>query len=108
MLTAIRRLHRNLVDRLADTRWLKDKAGARAVWAHYERHAKAWNSNAERHARVRQQATARADALHARARARAQRWAQHGAPRTLPRWQAAIARVIGNSTVHGPRERSGR
>ena len=108
MLTAIRRLHRILVDRLADSRWLKDRAGTSASWAHYERHAKTWADTAERHAQAREHAAARAAALHGRARARAQRWARHGPPRVLPRWQAALARAIGNSTVHAPRERSGR
>jgi hypothetical protein len=108
MMTAIRRLHRTLVDWLAETRWLKDKAGARAAWAHYERHAKAWNGSTERHARARRLARTRAQRLHASAHARAQRLAHHGEPRVLPRWQAAIARLIGNSTVHAPRERSGR
>ncbi len=108
MLTTIRRLHRTLVDRLAETRWLKEKAGARAPWAHYERHARAWARSAQRHARVRARASARADTMHASARARAQRLAHHGPPRVLPRWQAAIARLIGSSTVHTPREGSGR
>ena len=108
MLTTIRRLHRILVDRLAESRWLKDKAGARAKWAHYERHASASQHNAERHARARLRARTGADRMHAGARVRAQRWAHHGPPRVLPRWQAAIARLIGNSTVHAPRERSGR
>jgi len=108
MLTAIRRLHRILVDRLAETRWLKDKAGARASWVHYERHARVWARTARRHAEARQKARARADQMHAGAGARAQRSARHGPPRMLPRWQAAMARLIGESTVRGPRERSGR
>jgi hypothetical protein len=49
MLITIRRLHRILVDRIADTRWLRDRAGASASWAHYERHARAWRT-AHRHA----------------------------------------------------------
>ena len=108
MLTAIRRLHRIVADRLAETRWLRDKAGARASWAHYEQHAKVWASTARRHARARQGARARAGETRASARARSQRWAQHGPPRVLPHWQAAVAKFIGNSTVHAPRERSGK
>jgi len=107
-MTGIRRLHRTLVDRLAETRWLKDRAGARARWVHYERHARAWNRSAERHARAQQRARTGAQTLHTGGHARAQRWAHHGEPRVLPRWQAAIARLIGNSTVRAPRERSGR
>jgi hypothetical protein len=52
MLTTIRRLHRMLVDRLAETRWLKGRSGANARWAHYERHARARRAAEDRHARV--------------------------------------------------------
>jgi hypothetical protein len=49
MLTTIRRLHRIVVNRLAETSWLRDRAGANASWAHYERHAKAWRRAQDRH-----------------------------------------------------------
>ena len=77
MPTMIRRVHRVLVDRLADTRWLRGRAGREASWVHYERHS--------------------------RARARAQRLAKAGPPRVLPRWQTAIARLLGRSTVSAPK-----
>jgi hypothetical protein len=77
MRATIRQMHRAVVDRLADTRWLRDRAGARASWAHYEQHA--------------------------RARVRAQRLAEHGPPRVLPRWQTGIARLLGQSTVSTPK-----
>jgi hypothetical protein len=108
MLTTIRRMHRMLVDRLAQTRWLRDRAGANAAWAHYEQHARAWRRTTQRHANAGQAARARADRLHTRAADRARRIARHGPPRVLPRWQAAVARLIGQSTVHAPQERSGR
>jgi hypothetical protein len=66
MLRAIRRLHRILVDRLAETRWLRGRAGANATWVHYERHARAWRNAQDRHARARRRAQDR----HARGRAR--------------------------------------
>ena len=52
MLITIRRLHRILVDRIAGTRWLRDRAGNSASWAHYERHARAWRRARDSHARV--------------------------------------------------------
>jgi hypothetical protein len=76
MRTTIRQMHRAMVDRLADTRWLRGRAGAQASWTHYERHA--------------------------RARNRAQRLAANGPPRVLARWQTAIARLLGQSTVTTP------
>jgi hypothetical protein len=63
MMSTIRRLHRMLVDRLAETSWLRDKAGANSKWWHYEHHARAAN---------------KAAANHANAKATAKRWA--GAP----------------------------
>jgi hypothetical protein len=96
MLTTIKRLHRALVDRLADTRWLRDRAGANARWMHYERHAGAWRRASDRHAATGARASARADRWQARTRerhaasrqrahdrlaritARAQRLAEHG------------------------------
>jgi hypothetical protein len=53
MLTTIRRLHRIIVDRLAETSWLRDRAGAKAKWVHYERHARAARRAQDRHARAR-------------------------------------------------------
>jgi hypothetical protein len=85
MLTTIRRLHRILVDRLAETSWLRDRAGARARWAHYEHHARAWRRAAERHDRARARAAA--------VRARHQR-----PPRVAAGYQAAIARIVGDRT----------
>jgi hypothetical protein len=108
MLTTIRRMHRMLVDRVAEMPWLRDRAGANAVWAHYEQQAKAWRRTTERHANARQAARDRADRLHTHAAERAERVAKHGPPRVFPRWQAAVARLIGQSTVHAPQERSGR
>jgi hypothetical protein len=60
MLRTIKRLHRLLVDRIAETRWLRDRAGANAAWAHYERHAKAWLRASGRHAAARVRASANA------------------------------------------------
>jgi hypothetical protein len=77
MVSTIRRTHRAMVDQLADTRWLRGRAGPDASWVHYERHA--------------------------RARARAQRLAEHGPPRVLARWQTTIARLLGPSTVSAPK-----
>jgi hypothetical protein len=108
MLTTIRRMHRMLVDRLAQTRWLRDRAGANAAWAHYEHHARAWQRASRRHADTRHAAAARAERLHAGAAERSRRIAKHGPPRVLPRWQETIARLIGQSTVHAPQERSGK
>jgi hypothetical protein len=64
MVKAIRRWHRLLVDWLAESRWLRGRSGANAKWAHYERHARAWNASAKRHAAHREQAKARAHRLH--------------------------------------------
>ncbi len=80
MQTKIRRLHRMLVDRVAESGRLRGRAGLDASWSHYERHARA---------------QARADALHARARQRAERAAQHGPPRVAAGWQSRIARLTG-------------
>jgi hypothetical protein len=97
MANMIRRLHRVVVDRVAEWPWLRGRSGAGAAWAHYERHARAWSAAADRHARASRDARARADALHARSRARAQRLASHGPARLLPRWQAAISRIVGGA-----------
>jgi hypothetical protein len=56
MLRTIKRLHRLLVDRIAETRWLRNRAGADATWAHYERHARVWLRTRERHAAARARA----------------------------------------------------
>jgi hypothetical protein len=96
MLKAIRQLHRVLVDQVAESRWLRGRAGANASWAHYERHARAWIRSGQRHAAARAAAKARAELLHARSRARAQRLARRGPPRVLKRYQAAIGRIVGS------------
>jgi len=89
-MSATRRLHRMVVDRIAGTRWLRDRAGANAKWVHYEHHARAGNRSADRHASAGETARQRA---------------VRGPARTLPRWQATIARLIGRSTVRTPGER---
>jgi hypothetical protein len=96
MLRTIKRLHRALVDRLGDTRWLRDRAGANASWAHYERHAKAWRRASDRHAAARDRASARADEWHARNRERARRLAaEHDWPeRVLRRWLGGIRPLL--------------
>jgi hypothetical protein len=66
MLTTIKRLHRVLVDRLAETRWLRDRAGANAPWKHYERHARAWLRASDRHAATGARTSAWADRWHSR------------------------------------------
>jgi hypothetical protein len=72
--------HRMLVDRIAESRWLRGRSGKDASWFHYEHHARAGNAATER---------------HARARARAERLAaHHGAPRLLRGWQAAIGQLM--------------
>lgn len=91
MLTTIRRLHRILVDRLAETSWLRDRAGGRTAWWHYEHHARVWRRAAERHASARDRAAA--------VRARHQR-----PPRVAAGYQAAIGRITG----HHRTGRSGR
>ena len=95
MLTAIRRLHRVAVDRIADMRWLRVRSGVNAVWPNYERHARAWAASAERHASARTSARTNAAERHARARVRAQQFARLGRPHVLIRWQAAIGRMVG-------------
>jgi hypothetical protein len=96
MLKTIKRMHRALVDRLADMRWLRDRAGADAAWAHYERHARAWRRASDRHAAARVNASARSDEWHARSRERARRLAaQHDWPeRVLRRWPGGIRQVL--------------
>jgi hypothetical protein len=69
MLRTIRRLHRVLVDRLAETKWLRDRAGAHASWHHYEHHARAWSRAAKRHAAARARAKGMPDRLHGRSAA---------------------------------------
>jgi hypothetical protein len=90
MATTIQRLHRILVDRLAETRWLKGRAGGNAAWAHYERHARADAA-----------ARARASELHSRASARAGRLATRRPPVVLRRLQAAISASRPRSEKHG-------
>jgi hypothetical protein len=92
MLTTIRRLHRVLVDRLAETSWLRDRAGAKAPWAHYERHAGARRRAAGWHATARRRAAER----HARGRARASagQAPQQRPVRVASRYQAAIGRIV--------------
>jgi len=102
MLTAIQRLHRVAVDRIAEMRWLRGRVGPNAAWAHYERHARVWAATAERNAAARTSARTKAAERHARARARAQQFARRGPPRVLPRWQAAIGRAVG-ATAADPR-----
>jgi hypothetical protein len=77
MRTTIRQMHRATVDRLADTRWLRGRAGSQASWTHYEHHA--------------------------RARRRAERLAENGPPRVLARWQTTIARLLGQPAVSTPK-----
>jgi hypothetical protein len=89
-MSVTRRVHRMLVDRIASSRWLRGRAGTDAKWAHYEHHARAWKRSADRHASARDAARQRA---------------ARGPARTLPRWQAAISRLIGHSTVRTPGER---
>jgi len=108
MLTRMQRLHRAVVDRLSENRWLRGRSGANAAWTHYEHHARVWRKTAERHAAAKASAHGRAEAMHAKGRDTAMRIARHGPPRVLPRWQEAIARLIGTSTVHSPQERSGK
>jgi len=95
----IRLWHRVLVDRIAESRWLRGRSGKDAAWAHYERHARAAASAAARHARTAATARVRAADWQARGKSAHQRLSQHGAasdgpPRVLPRWQAAIGRLV--------------
>jgi hypothetical protein len=97
MLRTIKRLHRVLVvDRLAETRLLRSRAGANATWAHSERHARAWRRASDRHATARARASARADEWHAKSRERARRLAaQHDWPeRVLRRWLGAVRQAL--------------
>jgi hypothetical protein len=80
----IRRLHRMLVDWIADSQWLRGRAGTDARWAHYERHARAWNRARERHA-----------AAHSAAHARAERMSRPRPPRVLAKSQQAIGERLG-------------
>lgn len=59
MLMTIRRLHRMLVDRLAETTWQRGRSGQDASWAHYERRARAWRLAQDRHATARARHAAR-------------------------------------------------
>jgi hypothetical protein len=52
MLITIRRLNLILVDRIVESPWLRDRAGANASWAPAERHARAWRKAHDRHART--------------------------------------------------------
>jgi hypothetical protein len=88
MLTTINRLHRVLVDRLAETRWLRSRAGANASWVHYERHAKAWRRASDRHAAARARASAAA-----RASAGANEWNARNRQRVLDRHAASRQRA---------------
>jgi hypothetical protein len=96
MLTAIKRMHRAAVDRLAESRRLRSRAGARAAWAHYERHARAWRRATDRHARNKERASVRASGWHERSRERARRLAaEHDWPeRMLRRWLPASSRAL--------------
>jgi hypothetical protein len=96
MPTTIRHMHRAVVDRLADTRWLRGRSGPDASWAHYAHHARAGRRAGERHAATSAAAHTGAQRLHARARQRPR------APRVLARWQTTIARLLGQSTVGSP------
>jgi hypothetical protein len=75
----VRLWHRILVDRIAESRWLRGRSGRDAAWFHYERHARV---------------AARTAAGHAGAQSRAQRLAEHEPPRILVRWQEAIGRLM--------------
>jgi hypothetical protein len=104
MLTTIKRLHRVLVDRLAGTRWLRDRAGPDARWAHYERHAAAWQRASDRHAATRTNAAHRADRWHARARDRhARARDRHASSRQRARdrlaWIAARAKRLAHQRL---------
>jgi hypothetical protein len=83
----IRAWHRTIVDRIADTHWVRRQAGTDQRWAHYERHASA---------------RGRADARHEHARQRAARLASRGEPRVVRGWQHTIARLTGAARGDGP------
>jgi hypothetical protein len=100
MAMMIRRLHRVIVDRIAETPWLRDRSGANAAWAHYERHAKAWNRAQTRHAAARE----RAQRLAAQG---SERGHSHKPPRFLRHWQEAIGRLFGARRQEDPAERPG-
>jgi hypothetical protein len=80
MLRTISRLHRVLVDRLAGTGWLRNRAGGNASWAHYERHAKAWRRASDRHAAARARASDRAAKWGARNNGQARFGGNHVRP----------------------------
>jgi hypothetical protein len=81
MQTSIRRWHRMVAERIAESAWLRDRAGANASWTHYEWHARA---------------RLRAGRLHAKGRDRGRRLARHGPPTVAAGWQATIARLAGH------------
>jgi hypothetical protein len=115
MASTIRLWHRILVDRIAESPWLRGKSGEDASWAHYERHARAAASAAARHARTAAAAKARAADWQERGKAVHERLSQHydWPERMLPRWQAAISRLLGthestDGPAHGPDERQGK
>jgi hypothetical protein len=105
MVNTVRQWHRRLVDRLAESRWLRGRSGANAKWAHYERHARAWNASAKRHAAHREQARARAERLHRRSSDKAQQPASHGHPRVLVGWQARLAQIFRPTTSRERQQR---
>jgi hypothetical protein len=101
MLSTIKRLHRVLVNRIAETRWLRGRAGENAPWAHYERHARAWLRASERHAAARAQASARAGKWSARTgkwQARARE--RHATSRL--RAHDRLARIRARAQRHAP------
>jgi hypothetical protein len=53
------RAWRALVDGLASTRLLRDKAGQNSAWWHYEHHRAAWQRSQDFHARQRERAQRR-------------------------------------------------
>ena len=84
----IRLWHRILVDRIAESRWLRGRKDA--AWAHYERHARAAASAAARHARnAAQQRLSQRGTAHQRQ------------ARILPRWQAAVGRLLSTHRSDG-------
>jgi hypothetical protein len=83
----IRACHRAIVDRIADTAWVRRQSGTDQRWAHYERHAAA---------------RGRAGARHEQGRQRAGRLARRGEPRVLRGWQDSIARRTGAARGDGP------
>ena len=81
MQTWIRQWHRMVAERIAESAWLRDRAGANVSWTHYETQARA---------------RLRAVRLHANGRDRGRRLARHGPPTVAAGWQATTARLTGH------------